>query len=38
MLNLFVISQATAEINGGGVPPSGIECFKSPRSDRVNAK
>ena len=39
MPNLVAISQATAKINrGGGIrpPPPGIECFKSPRSDRVN--
>ena len=40
MPNLVAISQATAKINrGGGIrpPPPGIECFKSPRSDRVKA-
>ena len=36
MLNLVAISQATTEINKGAESaPPGIECFKSPRSDRV---
>ena len=36
MPNLVAISQATTKINSGeeSAPP-GIECFKSPRSDRV---
>ena len=33
MPNLAAISQATTEINSGA--ESGIECFKSPKSDRV---
>ena len=39
MPNLVAISQATAKINRGveSTPPPGIECFKSPRSDRVNS-
>ena len=37
MLKLVAISQATTEINRGAEStPPGIECFKSPRSDRVN--
>ena len=37
MPNLVAISQVTTKINRGGrnPPPPGIECFKSPRSDRV---
>ena len=42
MPDLVAISQATTEIDrgrihrgGGGLRPPGIECFKSPRSDRV---
>ena len=37
MPSLVAISQATTEINGGGVESAspGIECFKLPRSDRV---
>ena len=37
MPNLVAISQATAKIRRGAesAPPPGIECFKSPRSDRV---
>ena len=35
MPNLVAISQATAKINRGAESPPGIDCFKSPRSDRV---
>ena len=33
--NLVAMSQATTEINGRQNPPLGIECLKTPRSDRV---
>ena len=38
MPNLVAIFQATAKINRGAESaPPGIECFKSPRSDRVKS-